>query len=141
MREELARYDMDLDNAMAKTLGLFWKPHVDKMCYSVQRLPMVKNPESDYTKKFMLSDTAKIFDPLGGLAPTVMSAKLMFKQLWQSGTGWDEPMPQEIRDCWLKWRTDLTVLNNVEFERCLVPKDKLVLEHQIHGFSDAAQSG
>jgi hypothetical protein len=49
------------------------------------------------TKRQLLSETAKVFDPLG-LTPTLMCAKIMFQKLWLLGLNWDDPLPDtELR--------------------------------------------
>lgn len=60
-----------------KALGLKWSPIDD--CFSF------KNPVSsnrDSTKRTLLSEASKLFDPLGWLAPTVIIAKMLFQKLW-----------------------------------------------------------
>lgn len=60
-------------NAALKTLGLKWDPHHDKILYSVKSVRVT----SKITKRSILSEIAKIYDPLGLLGPITLHAKLI----------------------------------------------------------------
>ena len=61
------------------------------------------------TKRVVLSFKVCLFDPLGFLAPYVMTAKLMFQELWRLGVEWDVPVPDgsspSSPDGWLVCRS------------------------------------
>lgn len=64
------------DEDFVKALGLQWHPVSD--CFSfVVAFPMSDKP----TKRSLLSDASKLFDPLGWLAPTTIIAKIIFQKL------------------------------------------------------------
>ena len=69
-RETLYSFDLDLDSATTRTLGLQWNSSNDQFVYSVSRL----EERERFTKRFMLSDLSRVFDPLGALAPTMVVA-------------------------------------------------------------------
>lgn len=52
------------------------------------------------TKRQLLSQIRKIFDPLGLLGPIVLKAKLYMREVWLDGCGWDEPLPVELTSRW-----------------------------------------
>lgn len=83
---------MDLDNSSqcTKVLGLVWNPHRDIFTYKIS-LPEQLLP----TKRKLLSKVAKIFDPLGFLAPSTIVLKILFQELWIAKTkiDWDDPLP------------------------------------------------
>lgn len=68
-----------------KTLGVTWNPSSDCFQYRVTLSPTVSNP----TKRTVLSEVASLFDPLGLLAPLVISEKKFLQKLWAEGMGWD----------------------------------------------------
>lgn len=43
--------------------------------------------ETSVTKRSILSDVAKIYDPLGWLAPVIIVAKLFIQELWLLNLG------------------------------------------------------
>lgn len=45
----------------------------------------------------MLSISARLFDPLGLSSPVLLRIKLYFQKLWEFGTPWDLPIPEDIQ--------------------------------------------
>ncbi|XP_043069084.1 uncharacterized protein [Drosophila bipectinata] len=117
-------------NSSVKVLGLHWHPKKDTLSYNVN---LAKNPSC--TKRQVLSDVSRIFDPLGLLAPTVVQFKILFQKLWLLNLNWDDELPKKLTDKWLKWRADLENLPQLQIPR-LVESDTDKIE--LHGFSDAS---
>ncbi|KAL7307803.1 hypothetical protein TKK_0000125 [Trichogramma kaykai] len=63
---------------VVSTLGLKWSPKTDELLF-VPSLPLMA---SIVTKRGILSDVAKLFDPLGWLAPVIVTAKILLQDLW-----------------------------------------------------------
>lgn len=112
-----------------KTLGIGWNFQRDVFKISVS-LPL---PDK-LTKRTLLSFAAKIFDPLGWLAPVTLRAKLMIQELWREKIDWDEPVPQKIYDDFMKLRSDLNKLKDVEIPRCYEAE----ADFQLIGMCDAS---
>lgn len=71
---------MSLDpSETIKTLGLHWDATNDSILYTVKISDLIK----PITKRSMLSQISKLFDPLGLLGPVVVLAKIMIQQLWK----------------------------------------------------------
>ncbi|XP_025997196.2 uncharacterized protein LOC105199694 [Solenopsis invicta] len=84
------------------------------------------------SKRTILSEAARLFDPLGLLGPVTITARLILQELWLVGTHWDESVPQGIHTRWADLKTQLVELNDLRVPRCV----KLRSEHQllqIHG--------
>ena len=118
-----------------KTLGLEWNPNLDYFRLTVADLPPLEN----VTKCLLVSDIAKTFDVLGWFAPTLIKAKILLQRLWEQKVDWDDPVPQTIREAWLQWRCELSLLANKPIPRCYFPKTVQVTSFQLHGFSDASE--
>jgi len=73
-----------------KVLGLKWNPLADTFKFKVQSSKL--NP----TKRTVLSDIARVFDPLGLLSPITFWTKYLMQRLWTSGVSWDDPIPADI---------------------------------------------
>ena len=116
-----------------KTLGLYWDSVTDSFLYSVN-LP---NPMEKISKRSILSQTAKLFDPLGLLGPVIVVAKIIIQQLWKSNLTWDDPVPNDIRIRWEEYKNQLSMLNKVKVKRCIVIPE--AIELQLHGFCDASE--
>ena len=44
----------------------------------------------------VLSIIARVFDPLGILAPFVIKLKILLQNLWKYGISWDESVPSDF---------------------------------------------
>lgn len=115
-----------------KTLGLFWFPKLDVFGYKVQ-----VTTYSELTKRKVLSEVAKIFDPLGFLAPVIVTAKVFMQTLWISGVAWDERLSDTLAQTWTTYRQSLHELDSVKVHRFLgtSPGNK----YQLHGFCDSSE--
>ncbi|XP_055918357.1 uncharacterized protein LOC129950441 [Eupeodes corollae] len=125
-------FDGNSDSSI-KALGLFWNPHCDNFFFKIT-LPI----RSSHTKRTLLSDAAKLFDPLGWLAPTIILAKIYFQRLWCAGIGWDDPLPLPLKDDWENYRKSLQALEKIKIPRWLGTFTSSFGE--VHGFSDASNS-
>lgn len=95
-----------------KTLGLHWDARSDTLQYSV-----TIEETSKITKRIVLSKIAQIFDPLGLLGPVITNAKCMMQLLWQSKSGWDEPLTLELQDTWRRYYDSLSKINEIRIPR------------------------
>ncbi|XP_052855782.1 uncharacterized protein LOC128264382 [Drosophila gunungcola] len=83
----------------------------------------------------MLSDVARIFDPLGVLSPVVVQFKILFQELWLLDLGWDTELPPKIAEWWNKCRNDLNALQELRMPRFIDNKENHI---ELHGFSDSS---
>lgn len=116
-----------------KTLGVMWHTTVDEFHFVVN---LADNPTT-FSKRSFLSDVSKLFDPMGFLAPVIISAKIIFQSLWLQGLGWDDPLPEEIVQEWLKIRTQLREITNIKIPRW-IGTTNIDEKIEFHGFCDAS---
>lgn len=83
-----------------KALGLHWHPRDDYFYFKL----VLDNTNLTFTKRRILSETAKIFDPLGWLAPCTVKAKIITQQLWLIPISWDDEVPARVGTEWQKFR-------------------------------------
>ena len=121
------------NNYTIKTLGLLWIPKSDNFCVKTKL-----NPVQRISKRTATSDLAKLFDPLGLMAPVVIRAKMFIQQLWQQKLDWDEQLPAELHATWITFRTDLEALNNLPISRHIF-KGEHPVNTQLHVFADASE--
>jgi len=115
------------------TLGLLWSPEADCFSFAVER------PEEDVvTKRSILAQTARLFDPLGWLTPVSILAKITIQSTWLLGLKWDTPLPENEAAQWCKFQEELPVLENIRISRALL-KGPSVDHRAIHGFADASE--
>ena len=131
--------DIDLcseDLPTERTLGILWDVQSDKIGIAV------KETDPKPTRRSILSIMSKVYDPLGPTAPFVLEAKKILQDLCKVGISWDEPVPPEHNERWLRWIADLPNLEGVKLNRCYKPENYgKVIDVQLHHFTDASQEG
>ncbi|XP_058448908.1 uncharacterized protein LOC131428867 [Malaya genurostris] len=83
-------------NKTIKALGISWEPETDHLRFDSQ----IRCSNEPPTKRTILSDISKLFDPLGLIAPVVVRAKILMQELWLLSCGWDDPVPEPIKTKW-----------------------------------------
>lgn len=117
-----------------KTLGLRWSSESDSFSFkNVLSCIEIKK----YTKRQLLSDISKIYDPLGWLSPISIRAKLLFQKTWESNLSWDDELPKEFINVWLQIKNDYNNIENISIPRYLGNINKV--SFQLHGFCDASE--
>ncbi|XP_060836320.1 uncharacterized protein LOC132918983 [Rhopalosiphum padi] len=119
---------------IVKSLGLCWKPTQDVLGY--QAVPAAKSPKC--TKRILLSDLNRIFDPLGFLTPVLIKGKIFLQQLWQIKIDWDQPIPEHIKEKWLRFYKQFEELRSLSIPRKCKPF-KSDYNVEVHGFCDASE--
>lgn len=123
------------DTESRKTLGLRWISASDVFTFDTRIEP--QNSEKPYTKRQLLSDISKIFDPLGWLSPLTIRAKILFQSTWTANLSWDEQLPANISLEWERLRNDLRNINIYQIPRYLGQIENNNI--QIHAFCDASE--
>lgn len=116
-----------------KILGLQWNPGSDSFSF------LVSNTNTICTKRGILSDIARMFDPLGFLTPITLLAKYFMQLLWSAGLQWDDPIPPDIQARWHQFKTQLHSISQIHIPRYVFQKTALNI--QLHGFCDASERG
>ena len=94
------------------------------------------------TRRGILSIVSSVYDPLGFVAPCILSAKLILQDLCRLKLDWDDKIPEEFLQRWRAWLSHLPQLENLVAERCFKPASmKETKSTQLHHFSDASQQG
>jgi hypothetical protein len=70
------------------------------------------------TRRGILSTISSIYDPLGFAAPFLLTGRQILQDLCRDKADWDDPVPENVRQRWEKFRSDLLTL------------DKLKISHQ-----------
>ena len=85
-------------NTLTNILELHWNAFLDKLSLTLKGLNHPTTPLT--TKREVLQDSSKLFDPLGILSPISVRAKLLMQRLWQQHAMWDEPLDTDILEEW-----------------------------------------
>lgn len=130
--EDTAKELCGSSDSTLKTLGILWSPQQDALSIKV-----ATNPPEVLTKRQLLSEIAKLFDPLGWIAPSIISMKILLQKLWLAGLSWDDALPNAIQSDWNEFRNQLPSIEHIRINRWLNTSSQSSVE--IHGFSDASE--
>ncbi|XP_071631880.1 uncharacterized protein [Temnothorax longispinosus] len=123
---------IDKEGAL-KTLGLLWNAKSDCLQYEIKM-----ESTQAITKRVVLSKIAQVFDPLGLLAPLLITGKIIMQKLWTHDLDWDQPIPQELSTEWENYCASLARINTLQIPRNVVPADQSTT-FDIYGFGDASE--
>ena len=108
--------DLDLDSLPLEcTLGVQWCVETD--CFQF-RIVLQDKP---CTRRSILSTISSIFDPLGFVSPLLLQGKSILQELCRQDLDWDDPIPDETKAKWQRWRTELMQLERISIPRCFKP--------------------
>lgn len=134
IEDQVIKLSFDPKNdTSTKILGLHWDPTDDVFSYHSD--PVLSAP----TKRAVLSSIAKIYDPLGALAPIIFWAKCFMQRLWKDGYDWDQPLVEELLSSWKLFASELPIVSNVKILRHIPINQSC--DAQLIGFSDASLKG
>ena len=123
-----------------RVLGVGWDPVEDKVVYKVslnfskRRKGVHLEPDlakedvsralpTLLTKRMVLGQVMKIYDPLGFVSPFTLIGKLLLRETWTRNLGWDEQLPQDLRGKWATFFSNMFQLEGLRLDRCLRPPD------------------
>ncbi|EFA13225.1 hypothetical protein TcasGA2_TC010714 [Tribolium castaneum] len=124
---------VEFSNDSLKILDFQWHPQTDSIGFKISV------PDIECTKRNILSKIARIWDPLGLLAPVTLYAKLLIREIWVQKLGWDDPVSADIQKNWSLLKRELHLLENFKIPRHLGTCSNLPVK--IDGFADASQKG
>ena len=129
--------ELDLENLpVERALGILWDVQSDTFRFKIA----VKDRPP--TRRGILSVISSIYDPLGFVAPLILPAKAILRDLCRKGLDWDDRIPLEDLKRWQDWLQELPKLEQFAVERCLRPKNfGRIVSSQLHNFSDASGEG
>ncbi|XP_046142903.1 uncharacterized protein LOC123988101 [Osmia bicornis bicornis] len=124
---------ISFDDCTTNLLGIQWMPQTDAFGFS----STLTDQPSKCSKRLVLSEVARIFDPLGFVSPVIVRAKMLLQELWLHKINWDDQLPSQIVSRWFIIREDLKGLAKLIIPRWFNTWNNSTVE--IHGFSDASQ--
>ena len=110
-------------------LGLRWNSHTD-----ILSIPSYKPNCIIKSKRDVVSEMSKLYDPFGYLLPITVTAKIFVQCLWKSKVSWDERLPSDLLQTWKLYAEDISKLSNYSFERKFQDYSK----PDLHVFCDAS---
>ncbi|XP_075158181.1 uncharacterized protein LOC142231459 [Haematobia irritans] len=121
------------DRSSTKTLGIRWNATSDSFFFKTTHF----SEDCRYTKREVLSQIAKLFDPVGWLAPCVVIAKIIMQRIWTEGTEWDDQISSQSLADWKYFQSCYPSIDSIKVPRWFNYTPKC--DVQFHGFSDASE--
>jgi len=121
------------DEETIKSLGLEWNPFADQFRFNIS----ITSEQNKLTKRIILSDLNKIFDPLGFLSPVLIKGKIFLQNMWTMKMDWDSQLPYDMKERWIKFYRSLEQLKTCSIPRKVKPC--ATDEIEFHGFCDASE--
>ncbi|CAG2215236.1 unnamed protein product [Mytilus edulis] len=123
-------------NITVKILGMIWNTEKDTISFHKVNVTDIKEP--NITKREILSQSSRIYDPMGLLSPVSVRAKILMQDLWKDKLEWDEPLPLNVQQQWMELARDLEFSTNTELPRQFLT-ESTDEPKQLHVFVDASQ--
>ena len=128
----------DSNEPTEKVLGVVWNPRTDQLCFRVkfdlqmkskrkrpppQGIDITSSQDIKLTKRIVLSQVNRIYDPMGLATPFTIRAKGLMRSLWisENKSDWDDPIPDMLKKEWMNFFDDLPNMEQEVFERCIKP--------------------
>ena len=133
------------DGVSVTVIGYRWFPKIDTFSINLQALHFGKkvrgrlDPTTEFfgeggsmksmedfvpkslTRRMVTSKTAAVFDPLGKVAPYMSKPKLLLRRTIETNPNWDDPIPADLREEWIKVFDDFEYLRGLYFQRPRIP--------------------
>lgn len=133
---DLIDIDKDQTNAI---LGLRWNPTKDVFQFKIKH----STSNETLTKRTIVSDIARLYDPMGFLSPIIVIAKILIQRLWKSKLDWDTQIVDDtdnglhLASDWKSFQNDLINIEKINIPRWINTDSSCKIE--LHGFSDASE--
>ena len=114
-----------------KVLGYKYNPNSDELSIAYN-----KCDSSVKTKRGMLAESSKIFDPLSLCLPVTVRGRVLVGALWKLGFAWDDTVPEEQLKGWQNLSRDLNQLSGLRFRRRSLDEGKAT---DVYVFCDASK--
>ena len=122
-----------IEDSEVKVLGIMWSPKSDSFRFTVAPT----EGKSTFSKREVLSELSRVFDPLGFLSPCVIFMKTLLQELWKLKLTWDEPIPESLCEKWKSFRKELPLIEQLQVPRYILQPQWDELE--LHAFCDASE--
>ena len=93
---------------------------------------------SNITKRTLLSDVSKLFDPIGLIAPVLVVAKVIIQSCWQLDIEWNDAVQDDVSRAYTNWKDDMSSLSQLKIPQRVLPTH-LYDEASLQVFCDASE--
>lgn len=116
----------------ANVLGLNWDKVSDKLSLRPNKIGPINKP---VTKRKIVSEIAKTFDPFGSILPVTIRGKLLIQDLWKENLTWDNPVSDSFVERWESISNDINSLSDFAVDRAFKSD---ISNSELHVFADSS---
>ena len=120
-------------NSYEKVLGMKYMLEFDSLQVGEFQLDASAN-----TKRAVLAQISKVFDPLGLYLPVSNKGRFLMQELWPAKLEWDDMIPEETLKRWSLHCTGFNSLSTMFFPRSSVNEDS---SNSLVTFTDVSKLG
>ena len=91
------------------------------------------------TLRDCVGKASEVFDLTGKIAPITAVLKLDVSNLHQRMLDWDDPIPNELKNTWIKNFDLMKELTTLKFQRAVIPEDAISLQVETFDTADAGE--
>ena len=140
-----------VDAEYVKVAGTKWYPRSDQLQLDIGELNFSKKKRgrreltnmngipNKLTRRDCVSKVSEIFDLTGKVTPIIAHMKLDLRVLGDRKLSWDDIIPEELRGVWKSHFQMMEEINNVKFNRAVIPADAVSLEMDTIDTADASR--
>ncbi|XP_057365013.1 uncharacterized protein LOC130685709 [Daphnia carinata] len=134
-------FTQKLEEGQPKVLGIRWDTESDTFQFDPAPIIEAATELGDrVTKRNILRISARVFDPIGFLAPTTLLLKIIYQKLWEAEIDWDVEAPPEIKQTWIAAMTGLNEFAKLKIPRWIGYSKRVIQSAEIHVFGDASEA-
>ena len=131
--QSFAKQQLNVKPTESKMLGLKWDKEQDTLAV------VIPEEETQPTKRGILGKMAKIYDPLGLIAPLTLTAKQIYRELCETKAPWDAKINGALLQRWKKWEEQLP--REQQVPRPIASYQEEIQAVELHSFGDASEQG
>ena len=131
--ETFAKQQLGVKSGQSALLGLSWDKKDDVIKIEIP------SGKAQATKRGILGKIAKIYAPLGLIAPVTLQGKFLHRDCCDAKLPWDNKLPNELEVRWSTWEKNLP--DHVRAPRTLAKHQEAINEIELHTFGDASGQG
>ena len=131
--QSFAKQQLNVKPTESKMLGLKWDKEQDTLAV------VIPEEETQPTKRGILGKMAKIYDPLGLIAPLTLTAKQIYRELCETKAPWDAKINGALLQRWKKWEEQLP--REQQVPRPIASYQEEIQAVELHSFGDASERG
>ena len=144
-KESAPRVDLDsvpteVGENITRVLGVCWETSRDRIVFHIslnfskkkggvytepdlQLCSIPKTLPNTLTRRKVLEQVMKVFDPLGLLCPFLLTAKYNLRETWTQQLKWDDILPETLHKRWVVFFSQLASVSELQYNRCIKPEN------------------